>query len=103
MMSMRLTLLFPCLAFLGLSKFGHVIQTQVCGSSFFSERLSNHYQVIPLTFSEMYTKYDAVLLTDPSRNPIRPDTRLQMKVVENSKPTHLRQVFCTDSQDTLLL
>jgi hypothetical protein len=47
--------------------------------AFFPERLSNHCQVVRRTSSEIYTKFDAVLLSDPSRNPIRPDTRLLIK------------------------
>jgi hypothetical protein len=44
---------------------------------FFPELLSNHCQGLRRTFSEIYTKFVTVPLSDPSRNRIRPDTRLQ--------------------------
>jgi hypothetical protein len=57
MMSMLLTLLFTCFAlFFGLGEFG---------------------------LSEMFTKFDAVPLSDSSRNHIKPDTRLQRKGRKN--------------------
>jgi hypothetical protein len=42
--------------------------------AFLPERLSNR-----CTFSEICTEFDAVPLSAPSRNRIRPDTRLQIK------------------------
>jgi hypothetical protein len=47
--------------------------------SFFPERLCNHYHGLCRTFSEIWTKFDAVILSDPSRNLIRPNTRLQVE------------------------
>jgi hypothetical protein len=41
---------------------------------FFLERLSNHCQGLYHTFSEICTDVDAVPLSDPSQNCIRPDT-----------------------------
>jgi hypothetical protein len=66
---MLLTLLFVCLAFLVLVSLGaHAI---------FPERLSNHFQGFRRTFSEICTKFDAVPLSDTSRNRIRADTLLK--------------------------
>jgi hypothetical protein len=39
--------------------------------AFFLKRLSNHCQGLRSTFSEICTKFDAVPLSDPSRNRIR--------------------------------
>jgi hypothetical protein len=47
--------------------------------AFFSERLSNHCQVFRRTLSGLYTKFDAVPLSDLSGNRIRTATRLQIK------------------------
>jgi hypothetical protein len=47
--------------------------------AFFLERLSNHCQGLCRTFSEICTKFDAVPLSNPSRNRIGPDIRLQIK------------------------
>jgi hypothetical protein len=47
--------------------------------AFFPERLTNHCQGVRHTLFEIYTKCDAQLLSDPSRNRVRPDTRLQIK------------------------
>jgi hypothetical protein len=41
--------------------------------AFFPERLSNHCLGLRCTSSEFCTKFDAVPLSDPSRNRIRPD------------------------------
>jgi hypothetical protein len=41
--------------------------------AFFPERLSNQCQGLRRTFSKIWTKFDAVPLSDPSRNHIRPD------------------------------
>jgi hypothetical protein len=45
----------------------------------FPECLSAHRQGLHRTFTEICTKLDAYSLSDPSRNRISPDTRLQMK------------------------
>jgi hypothetical protein len=55
--------------------------------AFFTERLPNYFQDFRLTFSEIYTKFDAVPLSDSPRNRIRPDTRLAIKEV---KSQHVR-------------
>jgi hypothetical protein len=41
---------------------------------------------IALFSSQICTKFDAVLLSDPSRNHIRPDTRLQLKGKDQAHP-----------------
>jgi hypothetical protein len=46
---------------------------------FFPERFSNHCEDLRCTFPEICTKFDAVPLSDSSRNHIRPDTRLQIE------------------------
>jgi hypothetical protein len=51
--------------------------------AFFPERLSNHCQGLRRTFSEVCTEFEAVPLSDPSRNRIRPDTRLQINGSNN--------------------
>jgi hypothetical protein len=58
MMSILLTLLFTCLAFFGLGEFGFF-------RAFFPERLSNHCQGLRCTFYDIFTKFDAHLLSDP--------------------------------------
>jgi hypothetical protein len=66
-----------------------------CGAhGFFPERLSNHCQGLCCTFSEMYTNFYAVPVSDPSRN--RKDLRI-------CTPTQLREIVYTDSQDMLVL
>jgi hypothetical protein len=45
----------------------------------FPERLSNHCQGLRRTSSDICTQSDAVPLSDPSQNHIKPDTRLQIK------------------------
>jgi hypothetical protein len=52
--------------------------------SIIPERLFNHCKGLPFTFSETWTKFDAVPLSDPSRNRIRPDARLQIKGRKNN-------------------
>jgi hypothetical protein len=42
------------------------------------ERLPNHFQRIRHTFLKIYKQFDAVLLSNPSGNRIRPDTGLQI-------------------------
>jgi hypothetical protein len=54
--------------------------------AFFPESLSNHCQGLRRTFSEIFTQFGTVLLSYPSRNRIRPDTRLQ---TEGSKKSAL--------------
>jgi hypothetical protein len=51
--------------------------------AFLSERLSNHCRGLRCTVSEICTKFDAVPLSEPSPNLIRPETRLQMKGRKN--------------------
>jgi hypothetical protein len=51
--------------------------------AFFPEHLFKHCQSLRRTFSESYTKFDAVPLSVPSRNGIRQDTRLQIKLRKN--------------------
>jgi hypothetical protein len=65
-----LVLLITCLVSFGLGEFELSITTY----AFFLERLSNHCQGLLDTFSEMCTKFDAVPLSDPFQNHIRPDT-----------------------------
>jgi hypothetical protein len=52
-------------------------------SAFFPERLFNHRQGSCRTFSEICTQFDAIPLSDPSINRIRPDARLQIKGHKN--------------------
>jgi hypothetical protein len=73
-MSMLLTLLFTCLFSVSVS-----LDSPYTAHAFFHGRLSNHCQGLPCTFSEICTKCHAVPLSDPSRNLIVPDTRLQTK------------------------
>jgi hypothetical protein len=51
-----------------------------------AEHFSNHCQSLCRTFSEICTKFDAVPLSDPSRNIMRPDTWLQRKGRKKSAP-----------------
>jgi hypothetical protein len=62
---------------------------------FCPERLSNHCQFLCGTFPDIYTKFDAFPLSDPSRNYIRPDTRLQMKEHKNSSHPSSCMKCCT--------
>jgi hypothetical protein len=57
-----------------------------------SERLSNHCQGLRRTLSEICAKFDAVALSDPLRNRIRPDTGLQIQIKGLKKST--RQPSC---------
>jgi hypothetical protein len=65
-LSMVLTLLFTCLAFSVCPKlstsFKHLCTTQ----AFFPKCLSNHCQRLCHTFFEIYTKFDAHSLLDPT-------------------------------------
>jgi hypothetical protein len=72
-------LIFICLAFFGLCEFG----LSVYGSCFFLERFSNHGQGHRQTSSEICTTFDAVSLSGPSWNRIRPDILLQIKRRKN--------------------
>jgi hypothetical protein len=62
-----------------LFEFGHAIQTHVYDSHFLPVRLSDHRQGLRYTLSDICTKFDAVPLSDTSRNRIKPDTRLKTK------------------------
>jgi hypothetical protein len=56
------------------------------------------------TFSKICTKFDAVSLSDPSQNHIRPDTQLQTKGCKKiSSSIELREILYTDSQGMLVL
>jgi hypothetical protein len=46
--------------------------------AFSPERLYNNFQHLRHTFSDICTKFDAVLLSDPSRGFIMPDTVLHV-------------------------
>jgi hypothetical protein len=63
--------------------------------AFFSERLSNHCQGLRRILSTIFTQFHAVLLSDPSRNSIRPHTRLQMKGRKKSAHPPSWVKFCT--------
>jgi hypothetical protein len=56
--------------------------------AFFPECLSNHCQGLCHTFTEICTKFDAVPLSHPSQNRIRPDTRLQIKGCKKNHHAH---------------
>jgi hypothetical protein len=51
--------------------------------AFILERLSNHCQGLHRTTSEICSKFDAVCLSNPSRNRVRPDMKLQIKQCKN--------------------
>jgi hypothetical protein len=76
-MSMLLTLLFTCLTFSVSVSLDFLFTTH----AFFPERLSNRS-----TVSVTCAKCDAHSLSDPSRNRIRPDTRLKIR----SEHQHIR-------------
>jgi hypothetical protein len=62
--------------------------------AFFHERLSNHCQGLCRTFPEICRKFDAVPLSGPSWNRMRPYTRLQIREREEiSTSNHLRDIF----------
>jgi hypothetical protein len=71
--------LFTRLAFFGLVEFGLSCTSHV----FLLEHLSNYYQDLCRTFFEIRTKFYVVLLSDASRNRIRPNTRLQIEGLKN--------------------
>jgi hypothetical protein len=77
--------------FFGLDEFG----LSMYGSCFLPERLSNHWQGLHRTFSKIRTQFDAVPLSDPSWNRIRPDTRLQIKGHKKSACPSRCMTFCT--------
>jgi hypothetical protein len=60
---------------LGLGEFG----LSLYGSYFLPKRLCSHFQGLRYTLAEICTKFDSVLLLNPSRDGIRSDTRHQMK------------------------
>jgi hypothetical protein len=62
--------------------------------AFFPERLSYHCQGLRRTLSEVCTKLGAVPLLDPSRNRIRPDTRLQIEGRKKSAPPPSWVILC---------
>jgi hypothetical protein len=88
-MSMLLTLLFSCLSFFLLS-LGESLNFPCTSQAFFPERLSNHCQCLCRTFSEFSTKSNAVPLSDPSGNRVRPGTRLQIRGRKNQ---HIRTTW----------
>jgi hypothetical protein len=55
------------------------------------------------SFSEICTKFVAHLLSDPTRNRIRPDTRLQIKDIKISTSTQPHEILYTNSKDMLVL
>jgi hypothetical protein len=61
--------------------------------AFFTERLSNHWQGLHRTFSEICRKFDAVSLSDPAWNRIMPNARLQIKGHTNSARPHRCVIF----------
>jgi hypothetical protein len=69
--SVSVSLDFPCTAY-----------------AFFPKRLSNHCQSLRRPFSEICTTFDAVPLSDPSQNRIRPDTLLQIKLRKRHVKVH---------------
>jgi hypothetical protein len=64
-------------------------------NAFFPGRLSNHCQRLRRTPYEICTKFDAVSLSDPSRNHISPDTRLEIKGRKKSARPPSCVKFCT--------
>jgi hypothetical protein len=67
--------------------------------AFFTEHLSNHCQGLRRTFSKICTKCDAIRLSDPSQNCVRPDIQLRVK----GRSTQLCEILYTDTQDMLVL
>jgi hypothetical protein len=77
MMGMLATLFFTCLALFSVSlSFSSPCMAYAVLPP---ERLFNHCRCLCLQFSEICSNCNAVTLLDPSRNRIRPDTRLQIK------------------------
>jgi hypothetical protein len=71
--------------------------------TFFPERLPNHRQSIRRIFSDICTNFDAVPLSDPSRNHLKPETRLQFGGGRKSALPLSSKILYTDSQHTQLL
>jgi hypothetical protein len=73
-------------------------RTQTMEFSFFSVRLTLSYPNTCLIIARAHvSKFDGHLLWDPSRNRVRPDTRLQIKECNNQhvpRPSSYVQ-FCT--------
>jgi hypothetical protein len=63
--------------------------------AFFPGRLSNHCQGLCGAISKICRKFDPVPLSDPSRNRIRPETRLQIKGRKKSARPPSCVKFCT--------
>jgi hypothetical protein len=63
--------------------------------AFFTERLSKSFSGLRLTLFNIYTNFNAVPLSDPSRNRIRPDTRLQIKGRKKSTRSPSCVKICT--------
>jgi hypothetical protein len=85
---------------LDLSRLFRTALNRVCHSNthvrlmhFSLERLSNICQGLRRTFSEICTKFDAVLLFDSWWNRIRPDSRLQKKKYVKI-PTYASTIVC---------
>jgi hypothetical protein len=90
-MSILLTFLFTCLTLSVSVSLDLTCKTR----TFFSDRLSNHFQDLRRTFSEIFKKFDSVPLSVPSQNRIRPNTRLQIKRRKESARPNSRVEFCT--------
>jgi hypothetical protein len=91
-MSMLLTLLFTCLAFLGHGDF----RLSVYGSRFLPpDTCLINARVSIALFSEICTNVYTVTLSDQSQNCIRPDTRLQIKGHKKSARPSSCVTFCT--------
>jgi hypothetical protein len=71
------------LAFFNLPRTKHTIKTPLYGSAFFPNSLFHHFQDLCHTFLEIFTKFYGQLLSDPSQNYIRLDTRLQIQGHKN--------------------
>jgi hypothetical protein len=66
------------------------LDVQCTAHAFFPGCLCSHYQGLSRTFSEICTKFDAVPLSDPSRNFTRYDIKLPIK---RRTSTQLRENF----------
>jgi hypothetical protein len=75
----------------------------LCASCFLHERLCNHCPGLCCTFSKICTKFNAVPLSDPSRNRIRADMWLHIKEYKKIAFTELLEMLYTVSQDMLVL
>jgi hypothetical protein len=63
--------------------------------TFFPDRLSKHCQGLRCTFAETWITFDAVRLSVPTRNHIRPDTRLEIEGRKKSTLPPSCVKFCT--------